>query len=1164
MCYASTSNAAISAYIGARDSDTSIGFIDEYWAVAWCGSASKLRDTAQNLIVRAGYDDGEKFKYSREPVSWTKLESGYFYVVSRGSGKRIGIGAGSTRASALADANPGNNYSIIHSQSFSCSSGTKSKTGSVRKDPNPTPGGGNNPVTTISDNEPAPPLPPPPSVRFRIEDPANLLLQTSVGESLTAASQDQLGSLSLNSSTVRFTNLGADQSTYSRNITWKVQSATSTIEGNGCPFADITFSRSSGIPLPRDEFHSFDIRLDSTEVKKLARNAIHSCDISIVSTRGYTAVSYSLAIENQLEETIAANNDDQVCKAVYFPDGTWAPGNNKEDYFLSPILANPELADTETELLWKDSDSLEIDITRESRFPTSSNFSMNLGDSAGVLKQPVNGSYRITPLKSNGRPDDNRQREANFSSMQGTLFSDRMPEVRTGDSRQRVSIFNPCSWNLGEAKNLTPGRNTVTVDTSFNGEVLGTSQVHYDFESIDVDAQRLYMKLWRPDSVVKVEDISSISFPPSRLVNAGSIPAPHLWNYAFSADTPWSADVPWSFRIQTESETFAPYLQFKLPERTLEGVRVYYSLISANSRSNAELLIEPLQEVTGVAQHAGVEYEVLTQSAGTKKISTSQIFLHVDPRDIPAGQHTLYLPVYDVESDSISNVLTFNVDASFDSIGDEDADGDGHANKDDLCPSVAGDNDDSDGDGFGDVCDLNEGPIKTENINSPDSVGDSATNEGEDIFPVGSVFRIQTPILSGYIDRDPSNERGLWWMGGAGSTHFGIYRCESTATDSCSIVNPFYTPESTNPSLYPLTDIVFTEEEQAYFFRVVGCVGNNCTPFSNVYKYTELLPQLQLFITDYDSLGRKQPHLRWEPVNGLIAKVHYKIYRVEDLGGRFGDRSYLGETTGLEFKDSLPTQTTSSYYEVEVCNAVTCGPGNPRGWGTPDSVDTDSDGAPDIFDINDDNDGFLDIYDAFPLDSSESMDTDGDGIGNNADTDDDGDGYLDIYDDFPLDNSEFIDTDGDGIGNNADDDNGSEIFWGYGERPDAALGLAENNIALYIDRNKIMYTCIAIYTNGLPVTLEGGLPQYAVWLRLLSLDPVKFRLADAKMFNPLGWLDGEGELPDCSGRFETTTGLFSDILKVDGGEDVGRVTFSVSDVDALEFQLEAYEPIVAN
>ena len=76
-----------------------------------------------------------------------------------------------------------------------------------------------------------------------------------------------------------------------------------------------------------------------------------------------------------------------------------------------------------------------------------------------------------------------------------------------------------------------------------------------------------------------------------------------------------------------------------------------------------------------------------------------------------------------------------------------------------------------------------------------------------------------------------------------------------------------------------------------------------------------------------------------------------------------------------------------------------------------------------------DNDGIIDINDAFPLDSSESVDTDNDGIGDNADTDDDGDNVTDAEDAFPLDSSESVDTDNDGTGDNADtDDDGDNVL----------------------------------------------------------------------------------------------------------------------------------------
>ncbi|MFL2534748.1 MAG: hypothetical protein ACJ0RQ_00800, partial [Candidatus Azotimanducaceae bacterium] len=52
-------------------------------------------------------------------------------------------------------------------------------------------------------------------------------------------------------------------------------------------------------------------------------------------------------------------------------------------------------------------------------------------------------------------------------------------------------------------------------------------------------------------------------------------------------------------------------------------------------------------------------------------------------------------------------------------------------------------------------------------------------------------------------------------------------------------------------------------------------------------------------------------------------------------------------------------------------------------------------GIGDNSDTDDDNDGFDDSEDAFPLDATETSDADEDGIGDNADADDDNDGFSD-------------------------------------------------------------------------------------------------------------------------------------------------------------------------
>jgi hypothetical protein len=93
----------------------------------------------------------------------------------------------------------------------------------------------------------------------------------------------------------------------------------------------------------------------------------------------------------------------------------------------------------------------------------------------------------------------------------------------------------------------------------------------------------------------------------------------------------------------------------------------------------------------------------------------------------------------------------------------------------------------------------------------------------------------------------------------------------------------------------------------------------------------------------------------------------------------------------------------------------------------PDQADFDGDGAGDLCDDDDDNDGVLDLLDAFPHNPDEWVDTDGDGVGNNADADDDGDCYSDEVEaalgSNPLNKySTPPDLDGDCIPDSMDDD----------------------------------------------------------------------------------------------------------------------------------------------
>ena len=112
--------------------------------------------------------------------------------------------------------------------------------------------------------------------------------------------------------------------------------------------------------------------------------------------------------------------------------------------------------------------------------------------------------------------------------------------------------------------------------------------------------------------------------------------------------------------------------------------------------------------------------------------------------------------------------------------------------------------------------------------------------------------------------------------------------------------------------------------------------------------------------------------------------------------------------------DGVPDSSDAFPFDP-AASVDTDGDGMPNDW-NPGKFAGDSTSQPPLeLDYDDDNDGYEDSVDVFPLDPSEWADCEGDGIGDNADTDDDNDGIPDTQDAFPCNPAYSQDSDGDGI-----------------------------------------------------------------------------------------------------------------------------------------------------
>jgi len=130
-----------------------------------------------------------------------------------------------------------------------------------------------------------------------------------------------------------------------------------------------------------------------------------------------------------------------------------------------------------------------------------------------------------------------------------------------------------------------------------------------------------------------------------------------------------------------------------------------------------------------------------------------------------------------------------------------------------------------------------------------------------------------------------------------------------------------------------------------------------------------------------------------------------------------------------------------------------------------------------------------------------------------------------------------------------------------GVTPDTSLGLAFNNIGIFNSSDATIYACLRLFTNGL-ASSSNGISQFDIGLKVVSLSDATVQIIKSREFNTIGALNEKVQAPDCSGIFETTTGLYTDILQAN--TSVLETVWSLIDSTKLILKLISSKELSVN
>ena len=120
--------------------------------------------------------------------------------------------------------------------------------------------------------------------------------------------------------------------------------------------------------------------------------------------------------------------------------------------------------------------------------------------------------------------------------------------------------------------------------------------------------------------------------------------------------------------------------------------------------------------------------------------------------------------------------------------------------------------------------------------------------------------------------------------------------------------------------------------------------------------------------------------------------------------------------------------------------------------------------------------------------------------------------------------------------------------------PAAKLGMELNNIGFYNPQNQLISTCVGLYQIGMNMYLED-IQNFNISFQIISAEPVLIKLFAYSEFNLAKKLTTSLEEPDCSGRFESNTSIYTDI--VSAGDKAYELAFELTTNSLGIFELKS-------